>query len=98
MNDLLEEVKKDWQLTDADVEGIEVLFHCYEYANYEGYAFTLYRKNGKLYESNGSHCSCYELENQFSEEETSKEAILYRLDHGHWDIDTSGLREVLDAL
>jgi hypothetical protein len=95
---LLEQVKSDWVLTDEQVEGITVLFHCYEYAKYEGHAFTLYLKDGQLYECNGSHCSCYGLEGQWSEEETSKEAVLYRLQYGTWYIDTTGLKEVLEGL
>ena len=49
---------------------------------YSGEAFVLYRKGGKLFEVNGSHCSCFGLEDQWGPEETSVEALRYRLAEG----------------
>lgn len=63
-------------------QGIEVLLASYSNANYSGDAFVLFRKDGKLYEVNGSHCSCYGLENQWDPEETSGEALQKRLTDG----------------
>lgn len=72
-------------------QGLEVLFAAYTYQDYEGDAFVLFRKDGKLYEVNGSHCSCHGLSSQsyygddvsqWEPEETTKEAILHRLDEG----------------
>lgn len=48
----------------------EILFASYGGGSYEGDAFVLYRKDGKLYEVSGSHCSCYGLEGQWGPEET----------------------------
>jgi hypothetical protein len=62
--------------------GIEVLLASYGYENYSGDAFVLFRKAGKLYEVNGSHCSCYGLEGQWEPEETTKESLLHRLNNG----------------
>ncbi len=56
----------------------EVIIAGYEYENYEGSAFVLYEKNGKLYEANGGHCSCYGLEGQWKPEETTWEALAMR--------------------
>jgi hypothetical protein len=67
----------------SEFQGIEVLFASYEYADYEGDAFVLFRKDGKLYEVNGSHCSCYELQGQWEPEETSIEALWHRLKEGN---------------
>lgn len=55
-------------------EGINILFASYGEDNYSGNAFVLFEKDGKLYEVNGSHCSCYGLEGQFEPEETTLEA------------------------
>jgi hypothetical protein len=52
-------------------EGIEVLFAFYGSYSYEGAAFVLFRKDGTLYEVNGSHCSCYGLEGMWEPEETT---------------------------
>jgi len=53
----------------------ELLFASYGGGSYEGDAFVLFRKDGKLFEVNGSHCSCYGLEGQWGPEETSIEAL-----------------------
>lgn len=46
-------------------EGINILFAWYDTPPYEGYAYVLFEKDGVLYEVQGSHCSCYGLENQW---------------------------------
>ena len=52
----------------SDLMGAEVLFAAYGCPSYEGYARVLYRKNGVIYEVNGSHCSCMGLEGQWEPE------------------------------
>jgi hypothetical protein len=45
--------------------------------------FLLKNKNdGKLFEINGSHCSCYGFEGQLKLEETSLEALKFRVKNG----------------
>lgn len=61
---------------------IEILYAWYDTGNWEGDAFVIFMENGKLFEVNGSHCSCYGLEGQWSPEETSLKALRYTLDHG----------------
>jgi hypothetical protein len=68
-------------------QGVEVLLASYGYENYSGDAFVLFQRDGKLFEVNGSHCSCYGLEGQWEPEETSKEALLQRLDAGYFGND-----------
>jgi hypothetical protein len=43
----------------------------------------IFEKDGKLWEVNGSHCSCYGLEGQWQPEETTWEAIAI---HGDEDL------------
>ena len=62
----------------AKTEGANILFAYYEYKDYEGRAFVLFRKDDKLYEVNGGRCSCYGLEGQWDPEETSVEALSIR--------------------
>ena len=62
---------------------IEILLASYAYECYEGDAFVLFRKDDKLYEVNGGHCSCYGLEGQWSPEETTIEALERRLKEGN---------------
>ena len=61
---------------------INILFASYGAANYSGDAFVLFEHDGKLFEVNGGHCSCYGLEGQFEPEETTLEALKHRLIEG----------------
>lgn len=65
-------------VSEEQSEGIEILYACYDSYDYEGYAHVIFRKDGKVYEVNGSHCSCYGLEGQWEPEETSVTALLAR--------------------
>lgn len=80
INDILREFSAD---KDA-LDGATLLMGVYDTPPYEGYAFVLYEKDGKLYEVNGSHCSCYGLEGQWEPEETTVEALSYRIKKGHF--------------
>lgn len=42
-----------------------LLFAEYDSGGYDGTAFVLFERDGILYEVNGSHCSCYGLEDQW---------------------------------
>jgi hypothetical protein len=55
-----------------------ILHAVYNHEGYEGSAFVLFKKGGKLYEVSGSHCSCYGLEGQWKPEETTWEALAIR--------------------
>lgn len=68
----------------SQFEGAKVLFAYYSYENYSGYAWVLFEKNGKLYETSGSHCSCYGLEGQWSEEEVDLDELEHRLNEGEF--------------
>ena len=69
---------REFSINSDLLEGIEILYAWYEYESYSGSAFVLFRKDDKLYEVNGSHCSCYGLEDQWDPEETNVEALLKR--------------------
>ena len=45
--------------------------------------FLLKDKDGKLYEVHGSHCSCYGFEGQFDLEETTIEALKFRINESY---------------
>ena len=85
--------------------GAEILLASYGTPSYEGYAFVLFRRGGKLYEVHGSHCSCFGLEGQWEPEETTPEALRHRvtegeLGEGDWDENpfATELLAVLDAI
>ena len=73
----------DFEITEGDLEGVEILLASYTYENYSGDAFVLFRKGGKLYEVNGGHCSCYGLEGQWDPEETTVAELRHRLTEGN---------------
>lgn len=62
--------------------GAEILLASYGTTSYEGDAFVLFKRDGKLWEVNGSHCSCYGLEGQWEPEETTIEALRHRVNEG----------------
>jgi hypothetical protein len=65
-------------------KGIRVLFAVYEQGSYEGEAFVLFASERKLFEVNGSHCSCFGLEGQWSPEAVNLDALGHRLEEGAW--------------
>lgn len=60
----------DGALTDA-----EILLAWHGYGDYCGSSLVIFRKDGKLYEVHGGHCSCYGLEGQWQPEETTAAAL-----------------------
>lgn len=74
----LEDVVSSFCISSEQLEGVEILYAMYDTPEYEGYAHVIFRKEDKLYEVNGSHCSCMGLEDQWSPEETSVIALLAR--------------------
>jgi len=72
----------DFKLKPSELDGVKVLLASYGYGNYCGVAFVLFKRDGKLFEVNANHCSCYGLEQEWYPEETTKEALLHRLNEG----------------
>lgn len=75
---------KDFKLDEKTIKKIQTSkikiilgYYCQE--DYEGLAFVLFEKEGRLFEVNASHCSCYGLEDQWRPEETSFDVLMYRL-------------------
>lgn len=63
---------------------IKILVAFYSLENYSGNAIVIFEYDGKLFEVNGSHCSCYGLEGQWEPEEITKEYISHRINNGEW--------------
>ena len=80
----VDHIKKEF---DSDCDGLEdseVLIAIYDHEPYEGMAIVVFKRDGKLYEAHGEHCSCYELEGQWEMEETSLGALKMR-DYSFYD-------------
>lgn len=85
-------LKSDFEITDVDLNGVEILLAYYSYEN-SGEAFVLFRKDGVLYEVNGSHCSCYGLEGQWKPEEVMLEELEHRTVKGEFGKEYSWIEE-----
>lgn len=79
------DVIAEYQAPADALEGAEVLLAWYGYGSYCGDSLVVFRKDGKLYEVNGSHCSCYGLEGCWSPEETTADALAKRDISGEYD-------------
>lgn len=74
----VDDVVSNFALSPSDLEGVEILYAMYDGGGYDGWAWVLFRKEGKLFEVNGSHCSCYGLEDQWEPSLSSVKAIMMR--------------------
>jgi hypothetical protein len=64
-------------------KAVHIIVASYDYEDYSGSAYVLYRQNRKLYEVHGSHCSCYGLEEQWAPEQTDLRSIRHRIKEGN---------------
>ena len=78
-----QDVIDQFNVKDDDLRDAFVLLAWYGGGCYDGSAFVLFERGGKLYEVNGGHCSCYGLEDQWDPEETTVDALVHRIEHGH---------------
>lgn len=77
----------DEPLKTGDYEDINILFASYSYENYSGDAWVLFEKNEELFEVNGSHCSCYGLEEQWEPEKVELKELYNRVINGSFGED-----------
>lgn len=81
------ENKKQMDIALEKHKNNNILFASYSSANYSGDAWVLFETEGKLFEVNGGHCSCYGLEGQWSPEEVMLEELENRLVNGEFGED-----------
>jgi hypothetical protein len=77
----------EYEATKEQLEDLEILIG-YESVGSWGCDsssfFLLKDKEGKMYEVHGSHCSCYGFEGQFTLEETTLEALKFRINESKY--------------
>ncbi|AEB23485.1 MULTISPECIES: hypothetical protein [Bacillus subtilis group] len=73
------DVLSDFEEKETDVN---ILFASYDGDLCEGNAWVLIEEGGKLFEVNGSHCSCHGLEDQWEPEEVALNVLEHRLLNG----------------
>lgn len=76
----------------VEIRKLNIIYAHYN-GGYSGEAFVLFKKDGKLYEVNASHCSCHGLKD-WEPEETTKEALLKRT----WINDLPHLKSIIETL
>ena len=81
----LEDVISSYTAPDDALKGATVYLAWYGYGDYCGSSLVIFKKDGKLYEVNGSHCSCNGLEGQWEPEETTWKALSMRDISGEYE-------------
>lgn len=66
----------------ATQSGEDIIYCQNEGGMYEEWCWIVFEKDGKLYEVNASHCSCYGYEGQWEPELTDIESLRLRLNKG----------------
>ena len=103
----VDQIFDDYQVTEDDRPYCKIILGYYIYESYQGDSFVLFldSRDNKLYEVNGSHCSCYGLEDQWKPELVDLESLSHRIDNGSFgkdydDNNTFGkeLKEIIDQL
>lgn len=72
------QVLKEFCVEEDVLDNAEILLAWYGLGDYEGEALVIFKREGTLFEVNGSHCSCFGLEGQWEPEETSWGALAMR--------------------
>ena len=96
--ELWEEKKVSMDKAIKRYENKNILFASYGQDNYSGDAWVLFEENGKLFEVNGGHCSCYGLEGQWEEEEVVLAELENRLTKGTFGQDDYSDNEFANEL
>jgi hypothetical protein len=77
---------REYEAESGIVDDLEILIGYESVGSWgcDSSSFFLFRgKDGKLYEVHGSHCSCYGFEGQFDLEETTIEALKFRINESY---------------
>lgn len=76
----IEHLKKEYEITNDDLLGVEILFAVYRTGRYDGQSLVLFKKDDKLYIVDASHCSCYGLEGQWDPIEINEATLKKEID------------------
>lgn len=86
------------QTYDQIIEGMgpepKYIFAAYGTPSYEGYATVIFYRDGKWYQVEGGHCSCYGLEDQWKPEEFDPALYFKGIAEGKRLVNFDGYREM----
>lgn len=74
------DVVSNYEISYEELNGVNIILADYAQEGYEGSSFVLFEQAGKLYEVNGSHCSCFGLEGQWEPQEVLLEELIKRVE------------------
>lgn len=97
----IEDLKRDYYISEKDVNDIEIIVAYYSYENYSGESTVIFEQDGELYEVMGSHCSCYGLEGQWNPVKITIEYLQHKLKEGlkyEWKNDRDIYTKALEQL
>jgi len=100
----IDQLESVFGLNKGTLDQVEILLASYTESDDAGYAFILFRHQQLLYEVNASHDSLLDFQDQWQPEESSVEALLFRLNKGNLgsikasqNVFADELRQVLKA-
>lgn len=76
------DIAEAFEIPLSQLDGCEFIVAHRYWGSYEGSAYVLFRRDGELYEVEGSHCSCYELEGQWHPERVTVAYLRNKLNDG----------------
>ncbi len=83
--DDVEDIQKQYEVSDKEMEGVEILCAFYSYECYEGESVVLFKKNNEFHLVEAGHCSCYGLEGMWEStvycEEALRDHLQYAADY-----------------
>lgn len=101
----ISDLEKIFGLEANELSDIDILLASYKEGDYSGYGFILFTIGQSYYEVNTSHDSECEFTGQWQPEETTIEALLYRLHRGNLGSAAAGenvfseeLKQILNGL
>jgi len=89
---------REFAIDKSEIDGAEVLVASSINEGYDGSAYVLFRRGGRLFEVHAAHHSHYGLDGQWIPEEADADAILHRIEKGKWGEEANVKEAVIEAL
>jgi hypothetical protein len=90
--DCKEDVLESFKVPKED-HHMHIIYANYNHEDYDGSAFVLFIKDGKLYELYGSHCSCHGLEQCYDPEQISLPILKEKIKRGTYVFSSPEIKE-----
>lgn len=76
----IDDLKNEFDITDDDLVGVEILYACYQIGSYQGSSIVFLKKDQKFFIVDAGHCSCHGLEGQWDPIETNETTLKMEID------------------